>query len=94
MNIEEIKQKYCMDKAPYKAPYYLINGKRADHMDLIKFAKEHKLPTDGRNGSIIDWAKKIAGGKSGNIGNGKAYSPEAIANAKAFLAAVKGPFKD
>ena len=88
MTIDEIKSKYCLDKSEYKAPYYLINGKKSDHMDLISLARQLGLPTTVRKNSILGFAQEVASGKNPK------YQGKILEAAKKFVASVKGPFKE
>lgn len=91
MNIQEIKQKYCMDRfvngkvVEKPSPYYMINGKKSDHIDLVSFAKQYGLPVDGRSGGILNFAKAVVNGERKFKGN--------VEKIKEFLSKVKGPFK-
>lgn len=88
MNVEEIKLKYMLDKAPYTAPYYLINGKKSSHTALISLARQLGLPTNIRGEGVLDWSKKVASGLKKVKGAGT------IEAAKKFISMVKGPFKE
>lgn len=88
MTRKEIAVKYAFDKSEYKAPYYMINGKKSDHMDLISLASKLGLPTTVRKNSILGFAQEVASGKNPK------YKPEMVEKAKKFVSMVKGPFKE
>lgn len=88
MTREEIAVKYAFDKSEYKAPYYMINGKKSDHMDLISLARQLGLPTTVRKNSILGFAQEVASGKNPK------YQGKILDAAKKFVSMVKGPFKE
>lgn len=88
MTREEIELKYAIDKSEYKAPYYLINGKKSSHMDLISLARRLGLPTNVRKNSILGFAEEVASGKNPK------YQGKILESAKKFVSMVKGPFKE
>lgn len=88
MNLEQLKTKYCMDKTPYVAPHYLINGKKSSHLDVISLARKMGLPTEIRKNSILGFAQEVASGKNPK------YKGKIVESAKQFVQMVKGPFKD
>lgn len=88
MTRDELNVKYCLDKSEYKAPYYMINGKKSSHMDLISLARQMGLPTTIRKNSILGFAQEVANGKNPK------YKPDMVEKAKKFVSMVKGPFKE
>lgn len=88
MTREEIAVKYAFDKSEYKEPYYMINGKKSSHLDLISLARRLGLPTNVRNSSTLGFAQEVASGKNPK------YQGKILDAAKKFVSMVKGPFKE
>ena len=76
----------AMDKKQYTPPYYLIDGKKSNHGDMISVARECGLPINIRKMPVMDFAHEI-------VDNPDKYPYKAIHSANQFLSRVQGPFK-